>query len=468
MQPPFNRTKIVATIGPASHSLNMIRKLALAGVDVFRLNSSHGTPDDHAQSVTFIRQVSNEEDLPLAILLDLQGPKIRLGTFEGVRLVKVGNPLHLTIAKPQGDEIPVDYSGLTDDVKVGDPIMINDGRIRLRVQRVEGPIVHTLVEVGGELTERKGINLPSADVQVDAMTQKDRDFVVWGVKQGVDFIALSFVRKAQDIVTLKVLLNLLESPIPVIAKIEKPQAIDRLDEIIEASDGVMVARGDLGVEMNPEQVPIIQKSIIQKANIAQKPVIVATQMLESMIHEPVATRAEVADVANAILDGTDAIMLSAETASGDFPVEAVTMMSRIANEVETSDLYRSQYMFLAQNHTPDINISMTRLLDTLPIQAVVAMTQTGLTAAKLSKAKVRHPVIAMCPHIKMVRRLALLWGVYPLLYEGPFELTEHTLRNIADHVKAHSFLQDGDQVMMVSGLPYLTLDKTTSFRLCSI
>lgn len=468
MHAPFNKTKIVATLGPSSHSLEKVRTLALAGVDVFRLNSSHGTVADHEQAIAFIRRVALEEDMVLAILLDLQGPKIRLGNFEGVRVVNVGEKLDLTVSSEESKALFVDYKELTQDVAVGDPIMINDGRIRLRVQKVIGGVVHTIVEAGGELTARKGVNLPGADVAVEAMTAKDREYVAWGVKQDVDFIALSFVRKAEDILVLKQLLKELGQAIPVIAKIEKPQAIDRLDAIIDAADGVMVARGDLGVEMNPEQVPIIQKSIIQKANMAQKPVIVATQMLESMIHEPVATRAEVADVANAILDGTDAIMLSAETASGDFPVEAVTMMSRIASEVEASKLYASQYLFLSQDHSPDLNIQMTRLLDTLPIKAVIAMTQTGRTAEKLSKAKVRHPIIALCPHLRMVRRLSLLWGVYPLLYKGSIEISEVSIRQVVAYVTAHSFLKSGDQVMMVTGLPYFTQGKTTSFRLCSI
>ncbi len=468
MQAPFNKTKIVATLGPSSNTLEMIRKLAFSGVDVFRLNSSHGSVADHEQAVSFIRQIAKEEDIALAILLDLQGPKIRLGIFEGVRVAKVGDTLDLSVSSDKESALFVDYKGLTKDVHVGDPIMINDGRIRLRVMDVVGDIVHTVVEAGGELSSRKGVNLPGTDVAVDAMTTKDRDYVAWGVKQDVDFIALSFVRKAKDIIDLKQLLKECGKAIPVIAKIEKPQAIDRLDEIIEASDGVMVARGDLGVEMNPEQVPIIQKSIIQKANFAQKPVIVATQMLESMIHEPVATRAEVADVANAILDGTDAIMLSAETASGDFPVESVTMMSRIASEVESSKLYNSQYLFLSQDHRADLNTQITRLLDLLPIKAVIAITQTGRTAEKLSKAKVRHPIIALCPQIRMVRQLSLLWGVYPLLYKGPLEISEVTIHQVAEHVREHSFLKEGDQVMLVTGLPYFTLGKTTSFRLCSI
>jgi pyruvate kinase len=346
--------------------------------------------------------------------------------------------------------------------------MINDGRIRLRVERVEREVVYTVVEVGGELSSRKGVNLPRADVQVEALTPKDKEYVSWGVKQGVDFIALSFVRKAEDILALKNLLKTLGGDIPVIAKIEKPQAIDHIDEIIVASEGIMVARGDLGVEMSPERVPLIQKSIVQKANMAQKPVIVATQMLESMIEEPVPTRAEVADVANAILDGTDAIMLSGETAVGKFPFETVTMMSRIAGEVEASKLYDSTYTYLSQDHNPDLNIQITRLLDTLAIKAVIAMTQSGHTAEKLSKAKVHHPVIALCPNETMVRRLSILWGIYPLLYKGPFEISEVSLRLVAEQVKMHSFLQPGDPVMMVMGLPYFELGKTTSFRLFSI
>jgi pyruvate kinase len=230
----------------------------------------------------------------------------------------------------------------------------------------------------------------------------------------------------------------------------------------------MIARGDLGVEMELEEVPLIQKSIIQKSNMAQKPVIVATQMLESMIYEPVPTRAEVADVANAILDGTDAIMLSAETAVGKFPLEAVSMMSRAAGEVESSKLYDVQYAYMAREQQADLNIQMTRLLDPLPIRAVIAMTHSGHTAEKLSKAKVRHPVIALCPKDTMVRRLSILWGVYPLLYHGPLEITADAVRAVAEHVKAHTFLKAGDQVMIVTGLPYFTKGKTTSFRLCSI
>ena len=459
MQPPFNRTKIVATIGPATRSLEMVRKLAFAGVDVFRLNSSHGTMDEHDQSISYIRQVAKEEDLPLSIMLDLQGPKIRLGSFEGVRLVTVGQELKLSISSDDENTLFVDYAGIIDDIHSCDPILINDGRIRLQVVRVEGGIIHTIVEAGGEISERKGVNLPNADVAVEAMTLNDKDYVVWGVSKDVYFIALSFVRKPEDVFFLKGLLLELGREIPVIAKIEKPQAVERIDQIIDVSDGVMVARGDLGVEMRPEQVPLIQKNIIQKANNARKPVIVATQMLESMIYAPVATRAEVADVANAILDGTDAIMLSAETALGEFPLESVTMMNRIAREVEPS---------LTQDYSPDLNLAVTRLLGPLPISAVIAMTQTGHTAQLLSKAKTCHPVIALCTSARVVRQLTLLWGVYPIFYNGPLEISEGSVKQIADHLMAHSFLKSGEQVMIVTGLPYFTYGKTTSFRLCSI
>ncbi len=323
---PFKRTKIVATLGPATDTKETIRALAEAGADVFRLNFSHGLPEDHKRRAAWVREVSQELGKTLALLQDLQGPKIRIGRFQKGRAeLKPGQPFVLTRLPVEGDEtrVSLTYKGLPEDVRPGQVLLLDDGRVRLRVERVVGDEIHTLVEVGGVLSDHKGINVPGADLSIPALSEKDIQDLALGAEIGVDWVAVSFVRTRDDLLLARHYLSRYGSRARLMAKIEKPSAVARFEEILEEADGIMVARGDLGVEMPLEEVPIVQKRLILRAIAAGKPVITATQMLESMVQNPSPTRAEASDVANAIFDGTDAVMLSAETAAGAYPVEAV-------------------------------------------------------------------------------------------------------------------------------------------------
>ena len=335
-------TKIVATLGPACATKEMIKKLFMAGVTMFRINSSHGDEEFHGQNLKYIREIEQEEHQLIPVLLDLQGPKIRIGNIGEPIELKKGEILKFRHQDTITDDIlPVDYKGMANDVKIGELILIDDGKIQLEVQKVENEIIYAKVLTDGTLKPRKGINIPGSTGSIDVLTERDLRFVKFAVKNDIDYLGLSFVRESDDVVKLKEILKSYgREDIKIISKIEKPQAVNNIDAIIEVSDGIMVARGDLGIEISTEKVPIVQKTIIKKANVKHKVVIVATQMLESMIENPIPTRAETSDVANAILDGTDAIMLSGETAAGAYPVEAVQMMKKIADTVEDSPFMR--------------------------------------------------------------------------------------------------------------------------------
>ena len=321
-------TKIVSTLGPATFNEKMIRKLYKAGVTMFRINSSHDTVETHKRTLEIIRKIEKEENAIIPVLLDLQGPKIRIGQLDSPISVTAGDIVKFRHGnKYENGIIPVDYKGIADDVTTGEKILIDDGKIQLSVQKVEDNIVFAKVLTSGEIKPRKGLNIPGCTGSIDILTERDKMFVDFAIKNDIDYLGLSFVRNKEDILTLREILNKNNSRLKIISKIEKPQALDNIDEIIEASDGLMVARGDLGIEIQTERVPIAQKTIIKKANIARKPVIVATQMLESMIDNPIPTRAETSDVANAIIDGADAVMLSGETATGKYPIEAVDRKS---------------------------------------------------------------------------------------------------------------------------------------------
>ena len=411
-------SKIVCTIGPATRSPRMIRKLIAAGMDVARLNFSHGTHQEHAQSIAMLRDAATQYKKPLAILADLQGPKIRTGALAGggTVLLRAGQKFIITIAKVLGDSTRVNttFQPLPREVKSGDRILLSDGLIELRVEKTTRSEVICQVVNGGVLGEHKGINLPGVKLHVPAITEKDRVDLRFALAHGADYIAASFVRRAEDVHLAKELVRRVKKDTPVIVKLEKPEAIDNLEQILPVSDGVMVARGDLGVEMNPEQVPVVQKNIIARAREFRRPVITATQMLESMTENPRPTRAEASDVANAIFDGTDAVMLSAETATGKYPVEAVGMMARIIAAAESSihEFPRpaGQERLKVAETVAELVCHASRELH---MKLIAVFTHSGFTARLISRYRPLVPIVAFSPEVETRRRMALLWGVTP-------------------------------------------------------
>lgn len=470
-----NKTKVVATIGPVSEQEDKIFQLTEAGVDLFRLNTSHGTPEEHKNRILNVRKAAKAFNKNSAVLVDLQGPKIRVGNLiENIMLEKE----QVVVIKPSltqesPDYIPVDYSGIVNDVQPGDKVLLDDGKIHLEVISFDTEKVTAKVVQGGLLKSRKGLNIPGTTASLSAITPRDIEFIKFAVENDADYIACSFVRSAEDIVTAKQYIKEFGGDIPVIAKVEKPQAIENLDGIIAAADAIMVARGDLGIEISPENVPVIQKEIIQKCNEQRKLVITATQMLESMMEQLTPTRAEASDIANAILDGTDATMLSGETAAGDHPIEAVKMMKLIGQKVETSKIYKhNQYdLNLREVYEMDahaISTAVIKMLDELDIASVVAFTRSGFTAKLLSKAKPSVPVIALSDNIKACRRLNPFWGVFPYHVEFEMNFSEGLLEHIDEYLIKNTFLKPGDKVIITGGLPYLSEGKTNFLRIHQI
>lgn len=456
----YRRTKIVATVGPACDDVAGLKKLLENGVNVFRLNFSHGTLEQKAQWITSIRELSRGISRAVSILGDLQGPKIRCGLMkDGGQVLVAGGRVVLTIRDVVGENgvIPTTYMSLPQDVRPGNQILLDDGNLELRVVEIVDEDVHCEVIVGGLLKDRKGINLPGVKVSTPALTEKDLVDLAFCVEHQIDWIALSFVRYADEIHDLKRRLYERKSRIGVIAKIEKPEAVENFNAILEASDGIMVARGDLGVEIRPERVPLIQKRIIHKCNIRGKPVITATQMLESMVTNPRPTRAETSDVANAILDGTDAVMLSAETATGDYPFEAVAVMDRVARDVEADvTLQRSPAMpEKAADHRrqPEaIGQAACLIAETVGARAILAFTQTGGTAALVAKFRPSVPVLAVTPTQHVRRRLALYGGVHSLRVDIAGS-TEAQICSVEVAVLAQEELKRGDTVVITMGSP---------------
>ncbi|HVV88414.1 MAG TPA: pyruvate kinase [Kofleriaceae bacterium] len=455
----MRRAKIVCTLGPASSSAERIGELIEAGMDVVRLNFSHGTHDDHAAVLKTVRAEAEKRRTAIAVLLDLQGPKIRVGRFvDGQAELKAGAPFTITTdTNVMGDaaRVSTTYGALPRDVKVGDHILLDDGYLSLVVTDVSDREVKTLVVVGGMLKNNKGINLPGVEVSAPAVSDKDAADIAWGLRHGVDYVALSFVRRPEDVLQAKRLLTTEGVSIPVIAKIEKPQAVERLPEIIDAADGCMVARGDLGVEMGPEKVPLIQKRIIDETNARGKIVITATQMLESMINQPRPTRAEASDVANAVLDSTDALMLSGETASGKYPVEAVRTMARIIGEIEGSAYYR-------QNLDPpqlDIAVSSNAIARaavsaaaSMRIKIIAVVTESGGVARLMSEYRPEARIVALTTDEIQYRRLALVWGVTPVLVQ-PGATTDELIERVEAVLSAQGLARPGDNVVITMGVP---------------
>jgi pyruvate kinase len=459
----MRRTKIVCTIGPACDTEDKLAALIEAGMNVARLNFSHGTHSEHATAIGSIRRAANRLNRPVAILQDLQGPKIRTGSLENGSAVELKDEAEFTITTREVSgsalEVSTTYGGLAADVHPGDRLLIDDGLMELRVERVNGPDVHARVVHGGWLKEHKGINLPGVMVNIPSLTDKDRADLAFGLAQGVDYVAISFVRRAEDVAHVKraiVEMDAKAARTPVIAKLEKPAALDNLDSILEIADGVMVARGDLGVEMSPQMVPTAQKRIIEAANRCRKVVITATQMLESMIHNPIPTRAEVSDVANAIFDGTDALMLSGETASGQYPVETVRMMAAIAEEAEGHMTRWGRWHGTTEEHTSDDSIALARAARELAhdrdVKAIAIFTLTGRNARVISKARPRVPILAFTPETKTYLRLALMWGVTPYLIPHA-DSVEAMLAHVEAAMLLDSPVRSGEQVILIAGLP---------------
>ena len=452
------RTKIVATIGPATSSPEMLKAIIEAGATTLRLNFSHGTHADHQRSIRLIRQTAFELNRPVAILQDLQGPKIRLGKFEtGSVVVAKGDRFTLT-NRPiigQQDISCVTYDYLADEVPLGSRILLDDGRVEMLVEEInrEKGDLHCRVTVGGPLSNSKGVNFPGVYLSVKAMTDKDREDLMFGLDQGVDWVALSFVRNPQDMIEIKELISSTGKQVPVIAKIEKHEAIEQMEAVLALCDGVMVARGDLGVELPAEDVPILQKRLIVTANRLGIPIITATQMLDSMVNNPRPTRAEVSDVANAILDGTDAVMLSNETAVGKFPVEAVATMARIAERIEQEESLNTnarQVRDTRRSIPNAISQAVGQIAEQLGAAAIMTLTQTGATARNVSKFRPQTRILAVTPHVNVARQLQLVWGVKPLLVlELPS--TGQTFQAAINVAQEHQLLSEGDLVVMTAG-----------------
>lgn len=451
------RAKIVCTLGPASNTEEIHRELLRAGMNVARLNFSHGTHEDHARMIERVRKAADAEGVPLCLLQDLQGPKMRTGKLQNRTPVALKAGTHFTLT---GRDVPGTASMVSTtfpiarDVEVGSRILLSDGLIELRVLKIDKEDVETEVINGGLLGEHKGINLPGTTVSLPSITDKDKADVAFGLKHGVDMVAMSFVRTADDVLQAKQHIGSLGGHVPVIAKLEKPQAIENLESIFEVADGVMVARGDLGVEVPPEQVPIIQKGIIKRASEWRKPVITATQMLESMIENPRPTRAEASDVANAIFDGTDAVMLSAETASGKYPLEAVCMMARIISETE-SHMHDVAPYRRRRDHRPlsiseTICESVAHAAEDLDMKAIAVYTQTGTSARLVSKYRPQCPVYAFAHEPTITNQMNLFWGVHPVLCDV-VPTAEDMVRGAEEVLSSLNIVKNGDVMGVISG-----------------
>jgi pyruvate kinase len=467
-------TKIIATIGPQSRDEATISGMVASGLNVVRMNFSHGSYDFHLETIETVRKVSRKMDVPIGILMDLQGPKLRTGGLkkETVTLNR-GDLIELTTEDIVGDwkRISIDYDRLPREARKGERILLDDGNIELRVEETLAHGVMCRIMNGGTIRSHRGVNFPESRISVSAITDKDMEDLSFGIAHGVDFVALSFVRTARDIVQLRGLMKKAGRELPVVAKIEKPEAVENIDEIIAETDGIMVARGDLGAETSPQEVPILQKLIIGKCNVAGKPVITATQMLESMIKNPRPTRAEAADVANAIFDGTDCVMLSGETAVGDYPLQAVQVMDTIARRTEQEILRRKeQHEYIEPRRFPgkgniadNVCYNATHLADSLNVKFIVSFTLSGRTASLVSRYRPSMPIIAMSPSEEVLRRLSPLWGVYGVLIENVN--TTEELFNRAEEILIESGLcEEGDMVLMVGGVPVLANSPTNMIK----
>jgi len=467
----YNKTKIVATVGPASNNKDMLRALVKEGVDVFRLNFSHGSHEDHLKVVQFVREINKELGTTVSLLQDLQGPKIRVNDMEPNVVIERGQELVITTNELLGNSkiCSTSYKGLPNDVKPGDMILVDDGKIELKVKEVRGGVeVVTEVVYGGPLKPKKGINLPFTKVSAPSLTEKDLRDLEFGIANDIDWIALSFVRKAEDIQSMRTILDQRKSNARIVAKIEKPEALTNIDEIIALTDAVMVARGDLGVEIWLEEVPMVQKMLVDKCNRAGKPVIVATQMMESMIEAPRPTRAETNDVANAVMDGADAVMLSAETAAGKYPLEVIRSMVRTVASVEKSPNIYFRFRDVDARQSTYINDSLVlaacKLAKDVGAKAIVGMTASGYTAFKSSSHRPNANIFIFTGNNALINKMNLVWGTRAYHYDKA-DSTDSTIADVEAILKREGHVQTGDIFIFLASMPILDRARTNTLKI---
>jgi pyruvate kinase len=467
----YRRAKIVATVGPASGSSEMLKALFLAGVDTFRLNFSHGSHEDHARVHAAIRALEREVKRPIGILMDLQGPKIRVGTLRDKTIaVESGETIRFVLSSSEGGRtaIPLPHPEIFAAVAPGHDLLIDDGRVRVRVTALGGDFIEAKVIVGGAISNHKGVNLPGTVLDLSPLTEKDRADLEFGLRLGVDWVALSFVQRPSDMIEAR---GLIGERAALMAKIEKPAALERIDDIIALSDAVMVARGDLGVEIPAEDVPGRQKELVRACRLAVKPVIVATQMLDSMVAAPTPTRAEASDVATAIYDGADAVMLSAESATGKYPLEAVEMMDRIIRSTEQHKMYRSLIVATQpdEEQTPPhaVATAAADLASTIQAKVIAAYTSSGTTAARVARKRPSQPILAITPSLDVSRRLCLLWGAHSVLSDDVQSYEEMVERAVTLAVH-EGFARSGDLSVTVAGIPFGQPGTTNNLRVVSV
>ncbi len=465
------RTKIIATLGPASSTPEVLARLFEAGADVFRLNFSHGTHEDHAARFAMIRALEDRYDRPIGILADVQGPKLRVGRFGGGRAhLQAGKAFRLDLNPTPGNanRVNLPHPEIIAAARVGATLLLDDGKLRLRVARKREDALETEVLVGGALSDRKGVNVPDIVLPIPALTEKDHADLAFALDHGASYIGLSFVQRSEDVIEAK---RLVDGRAAVMTKLEKPQALDNLDEIVRLSDAVMVARGDLGVELPPEEVPLAQKRIVRAARTLGRPVVVATQMLESMISAPAPTRAEASDVATAVFDGADAVMLSAETAAGQYPYEAVNMMDRIIARVEQDPGWRA--MSDASRPEPEhsaadaLAAAARQVCHTIGAAAIVAYTASGATALRVARERPDAPVIGFTPHRETARRLAAVWGVHAVVSQDVHSLTEAVTRAVRTAL-AEGLAEPGSEIVVAAGVPFGHSGTTNTLRVAQV
>jgi pyruvate kinase len=462
----IRRAKLICTLGPACDSVEGLEALIDAGMDVARFNFSHGTHAEHGARLARLREASERKKKPIAVLQDLCGPKIRTGTFDAPFELKAGAELILNEGTGRGDEtrIPIDYEGLAHDVHVGDRIMFDDGRIVLQVSSIDGNDVHVKVTQGGGMRSKVGVHLPTRTLRIQALTEKDKGDLAFGLSQGVDYVALSFVRRAEDLRLVREICEEWGKPTPIVAKIETPDAVENLESVVAASDAVMVARGDLGVEFPPERVPVIQRQILLVARRVRRPVIVATEMLQSMTKSSRPTRAEASDVANAVFSGADALMLSGETANGEHPTGSAAMMSAIAMEAEKSPFFEAPpYATRATNVAEAIARGAVNTAREIGAKFLVAFTESGSSAQNVSLARPPMPIIAFSPNPQTRRRMALLWGVIPRELPKLAD-TDELVDWVTGDLMANGYAAPGERVVIVFGAPLGVSGSTNSIR----
>jgi pyruvate kinase len=466
----FNKTKIVATVGPASNSKEMLRALIKEGVDVFRLNFSHGTHQDHLKVINNVRELNAELGTQICLLQDLQGPKIRVNEMEPDVVIERGQELIITTRELLGNReiVSTSYKTLNKDVKIGDMVLIDDGKIELKVTEIRDVDVVTEVVYGGPLKSRKGINLPFTKVSAPSLTEKDLKDLEFGLENDVDWIALSFVRRADDIASMRKIIDAHNSPARIVAKIEKPEALSNIDDIIAATDGVMVARGDLGVEIWMEEVPMVQKMLVEKCNKAGKPVIVATQMMESMIENPRPTRAETNDVANAVMDGADALMLSAETASGKYPLEVIRSMVRTIASVEKNPAIYFRFRDVDKKSPTYIHdnfvLAACKLAKDVGAKAIVGMTQSGYTAYQSSAYRPNANIFVFTSNKALLNKINLVWGSQAYLYNKT-NSTDETIADVEDILKNAGHVKTGDIFIVMASMPIHEKARTNTIKI---